>query len=199
MADEELSADKKEQVKENLEWDMAIQRATQEINQHWENRIKKIKELHNHEMQNMVSGSRMSFSKPRLIDRLRGRYRDHYILFNNKIPVFCERKECSQRKNGVDYGVEAICLSREHALEAAEAYWAERKEYNGYSFNSLSIIHFQVDRFGSRQAMVVRNITIDQREWNDEKRSKVKKELDKVTAENLVLDSLMSARPKRKK
>lgn len=199
MADEELSADKKEQVKENLEWDMAIQRATQEINQHWEERIKKIKDLHNHEMQNMVSGSRLSFSKPRLIDRLRGRYRDHYILFNNKVPVFCEKKECSQRKRGVDFGVEAICLSREQALEAADAYWAERKKFNGYSFNSLSIVHFQVDRFGSRHGMVVRDITIDQREWNDEKRSQVKKELEKVTAEELVLDSLMSARPKRKK
>ena len=199
MTNDELTADQKQQVKENLEWDMAIQRATQEINEHWEDRMKVMKDLHNHEMQNFTNGSRMSFSKPKFLDRLRGRYRDHYILFNNKVPIFCEQKECSQRKNGVDFGVEAICLSREQALAAADAYWEERKMFNGYSFNSLSIVHFQVDRFGSRQGMVVRDITIDQREWNEENREKVKKELEKVTADELVLNSLMSARPKRKR
>lgn len=195
---EELTKDQKQAVKEKLEWETTLQRATQEINQHWEDRMRKLKDLNAHEMQNLTEGGRQTFSKPKLLDRLRGRYRDHYILFNNKIPIFCERKECSQRKKGVDFGVEAICLSREQALAAAEEYWEERKMYNGYSFNSLSIVHFQVDRFGSRHGMIVRNITLDQREWNDEEREKTKKELGKITAEKMVLDSLMSMRPKKR-
>jgi len=104
-----------------------------------------------------------------------------------------------QTQRGVDFGIEAICLSAEQALAAADEYWKERKEYNGYSFNSLSIIHFQVDRFGSRHGMIVRDITIQQKDWNADKKKTVKAELDKITADELVLDSLMSMRPKKRR
>ena len=195
---EELSNDQKEAVRDKLEFSMAMQRATQEINQHWEDRISKLKDLHSHELQNLTDGQR-TYSKPKLLDRLRGRYRDHYILFNNKVPIFCHKEGCDSRRKGVNFGVESICLTREQALDAAAEYWERMKSFNGYSFHSLSIVHFQVDRFGSQKGVIVRNITLDQKDWNEEVRSQTKKELSKVTADKLVLDSLMSMRPRRKK
>ncbi|MBT93226.1 MAG: hypothetical protein CMA60_00160 [Euryarchaeota archaeon] len=196
MADE-ITNDQREKIQEKLQWESALQRATQEINDHWEARTAKMKSLFDLEMQNLLTGGR-TFSKPKFIDRIRGRYRDHYILFNNKVPMVCE--SCGhQTQRGVDFGIEAICLSAEQALAAADEYWKERKEYNGYSFNSLSIIHFQVDRFGSRHGMIVRDITIQQKDWNADKKKTVKAELDKITADELVLDSLMSMRPKKRR
>ena len=195
---DELTKDEKDKVREKLEFEMVIQKATQEINNHWEERVAKLKDMQAHEMQNIMTAQR-TFSKPKWIDRIRGRYRDLYILFNNKIPIFCDQAECKSRRKGVDYGVQAICLSREQALDAAEEYWNNLKAFTGYSFNSLSILHFQVDRYGSREGMVVRDITLDQKEWNEETKEATKNELNKVTADKLVLDSLMSARPRKKK
>ena len=80
-------------------------------------------------------------------------------------------------------------------MEEVKNYTETWKEYSGMSFHSVKIIHVQVDRRGSRQGMVVRDITIDH--WDEERKNDLTKQLNEVTADKMVLDSLMSMRPKR--
>ena len=82
---EEISKDQKEVIKDNLEFQLALQRANEETTTHYKDRIDKMRRMHQHELQNLLT-AQVSYKKPKLWDRIRGRYKDIYILFNNRNP-----------------------------------------------------------------------------------------------------------------
>ena len=192
----EITDDKKEQIRDNLEFQLALQRANEEVTSHYREREQKLKSLHNHEIQNLTD-AQITYIKPKLWHRITGRYKDIYILMNGKIPMICPADGCKVRFAGVNNGFEAIALDIETALEMAEDYFENCSEYGGYSFHSLKILHIQLDRRSTRRGVVVRNISLDRKKWREEK-EKTRADLEKITANKLVIDSLMSMRPKRR-
>ena len=192
---EEISKDQKEVIKDNLEFQLALQRANEETTTHYKDRIDKMRRMHQHELQNLLT-AQVSYKKPKLWDRIRGRYKDIYILFNNRNPLRCGH--CGEKaQEGVNGGIEDICLDYERALELCDEYFEKWRDYSGYSFHSMRIVHVQIDRKNSRKGAFVRDITLDRRDWNPDTKKKTRKELQEITADKLVLDSLMSMRPRR--
>jgi|GEM_PF-6586962 len=192
---EKTTQDQKATIKDNLEFQLALQRANEETTIHYKDRIEKLTKMHQHELQNLLT-AQVSYKKPKLWDRLRGKYKDIYILFNNRMPLRCGH--CGEKtKEGVNGGIEEVCLDYESALELCDEFFEKWRDFSGYSFVSLRIVHIQVERKDSRRGAFVRDITLDRKDWNPDVKKKTRKELQKITADKLVVDSLMSMRPRR--
>ena len=74
----------------NLEAEMQFQQATQAVADRYEAQIAKLRDHHEKEMQSLLMGMEADLiSKPSLWARLIGRYKDIFIVFNHKLPVWC--------------------------------------------------------------------------------------------------------------
>jgi hypothetical protein len=134
----------------NLEEELAFQQATQTVANRYEEQIRKLKDHHAKEMQSLLQGSE-SFTKPSLWARLTGRYKDIFIVFNHNLPVWCPKKECPTRREGINWGIEAVTTNLDTALNYISDYF-ERNSDNDWAHAKL--LHLQVDRRKGRGAVV---------------------------------------------
>ena len=168
----------------NLEDEMAFQQASQAVADRYEKQIRKLKESHAKEMQSLLMGSE-SFFKPSFISRLFGRYKDIFIVFNHNIPVWCPKKACPTRREGINWGIEAVTTNLDTALNSISEYF-ERNSDNDWAHAKL--LYLQVDRRRGSGAVV------DELSWTwplwrnsdhfDDKRKISAKMADKLVKQN---------------
>jgi len=168
----------------NLEDEMAFQQATQAVANRYEEQIRKLRESHAKEMQSLLMGSE-SFIKPSFMSRLLGRYKDIFIVFNHNIPVWCPKKACPTRREGINWGIEAVTTNLDTALNSISEYF-ERNSDNDWAHAKL--LHLQVDRRRGSGAVV------DELSWTwplwrnsdhfDDKRKISAKMADKLIKQN---------------
>lgn len=178
-----------------LETDMIVQKATQAVANRYEAEIKRLKRFHEKEMETLIKG-RKSMIKPSLWARITRRYKDIYIVYNHRMPVYCHRKDCETATEGVNWGIEWIGTTIEGAMEAADEYFYEWRHHVNYA--SIKILHMQVDRRSTRGA-VVKDITLKMKDWNPESKKMTKASLEESTADSAIVNSLVANRPSYKK
>ena len=174
-----------------LETDFMIQRATQAVADRYEAQIKRLKRFHEKEMQTLIDGRKSSI-KPSLWARLTRRYKDIYIVYNHRMPVYCHRRDCETATEGVNWGIEHIGTTIESAMEAADAYFYEWRNHSEHV--SVKILHLQVDRRSTRGA-VVQDITLKLKDWNPEKKKMTHETLEGTSADSAIINSLVANRP----
>lgn len=179
----------------DLETDMIVQKATQAVTNRYEAEIKRLKRFHEKEMETLIKG-RKSMIKPSLWARITRRYKDIYIVYNHRMPVYCHRKDCETATEGVNWGIEWIGTTVEGAMEAADEYFYEWRNHVNYA--SIKILHMQVDRRSTRGA-VVKDITLKMKDWNPESKKMAKASLEESTADSAIVNSLVANRPSYKK
>lgn len=136
----------------DLESEMAFQQATQAIADRYEKQIKQLREHHSKEMNSVLLGlSDELTAKPTLWARITGRYKDIFIVFNHNTPVWCPKKECPTRREGINWGIEAVTIDLSVAFDHIRAYM-ERNADNPYAHAKL--LHLQVDRRKGSGAVV---------------------------------------------
>ena len=136
----------------DLEREMAFQRATQEVADRYEAQIHKLKEHHAKEMQSLLMGIEPDLiSKPSFWSRLTRRYKDIFIVFNHNIPVWCPKKTCPTKREGINWGIEAVTTDLNIALDHISDYFI-RNENHDYAHAKL--LHLQVDRSRGTGAVV---------------------------------------------
>ena len=87
----------------DLEIDMMIQNATQLVTNRYEKEIRKERDLHRAEMQNLTDGMK-TWKKPSLWARLTGRYKDIYLVLNHRVPIYCHKTDCEVKGRGHNWG-----------------------------------------------------------------------------------------------
>ena len=179
----------------DLETDMIVQKATQAVANRYEAEIKRLKRFHEKEMETLIKG-RKSMIKPSLWAKITRRYKDIYIVYNHRMPVYCHRKDCETATEGVNWGIEWIGTTVEGAMEAADEYFYEWRNHVNYA--SIKILHMQVDRRSTRGA-VVKDITLKMKDWNPESKKMAKASLLESTADSAIVNSLVANRPSYKK
>ena len=90
--------------------DLYVQQQTQKVAERYERKMKQLQMFHDLEMENAISGGEeeMIIQKPSLWARLTRRFKDVYIVFNHNMPVYCHKKDCPTRREGIRWGIEAI-------------------------------------------------------------------------------------------
>lgn len=192
---EENSGEEAKPHQMELETDMIVQKATQAVANRYEAEIKRLKRFHEKEMETLIKG-RKSMFKPSLWARITRRYKDIYIVYNHRMPVYCHRKDCETATEGVNWGIEWIGTTIEGAMEAADEYFYEWRHHVSYA--SIKILHMQVDRRSTRGA-VVKDITLKMKDWNPESKKMAKASLEESTADSAIVNSLVANRPSYKK
>jgi len=193
MAEEENNDEKPHQME--LETDMIVQRATQAVTNRYEAEIKRLKSFHEKEMDTLIEGKK-SMIKPSLWARITRRYKDIYIVYNHRMPVYCHRKDCETATSGVNWGMEFIGTTIEGAMEAADEYFYEWRNHSNYA--SVKILHLQVDRRSTRGA-VVKDITLKMKDWNPDAKKMAQASLENSTADSAIVNSLVANRPSYKR
>ncbi len=128
----------------DLESELQFQAATQAVADRYEAQIKKLREHHEKEMQSLLMGIESDLiSKPSLWAKLTRRYKDIYIVFNHNIPVWCPKKACPTRRDGINWGIEAVTTELNIAFDYISDYFNRNKD-NDYAHAKL--LHLQVDR-----------------------------------------------------
>ncbi len=175
----------------DLSIDMMIQNATQVVTNRYEKEIKRLKRFHEKEMQTLIDG-RKSFIKPSFWSRFTRRFKDIYILYNHRMPVYCHRSDCETAGSGVNWGIEYISTNLEEVMEATDEYFYEWRNYTDHV--SMKILHLQVDRRSTKGA-IVKDITLAYKDWNPETKKLTKDNLQEVTADSAIVNSLVQNRP----
>jgi hypothetical protein len=178
---------------QDLEWDMAMQRAGQVITDRYEKEIKKQANNHRKEMQNFLDGQK-SFVKPRWIDKLFGRYKDLYLVYNHMVPVFCHKSKCPTKGEGVNWGIEALTLDLDVALGYIDEYF-ETYPHCG----SAKLLHIQIDRRTNRTGQVVSDHTFLLKDWDSTKKRYIQEEMELESVEHRIIASLAEDRKKWKR
>ena len=128
----------------DLESEMIFQQATQAVADRYEEQIKQLREHHSKEMNSLLMGlSDELTSKPSLWARITGRYKDIFVVFNHNLPVWCPKKECPTRRDGINWGIEAVTTDLGMAFDYIRTYF-ERNADHPYAHAKL--LHLQVDR-----------------------------------------------------
>tara|TARA_B100001778_G_C18533355_1_gene604734 strand:- start:500 stop:1108 length:609 start_codon:yes stop_codon:yes gene_type:complete len=136
----------------DLEAEMQFQAATQAVADRYEEQIRKLREHHQKEMQSLLMGIDADLiSKPSLWARLTGRYKDIYVIFNHNLPVWCPKKACPTRREGINWGIEAVTTELNIAFDHISDYFNRNKD-NDYAHAKL--LHLQVDRKRGQGAVV---------------------------------------------
>jgi len=175
-------------LKQNLEIDLVIQRATQEVTDRYEGIMRKERDELHREMQNFTDGQK-TFVKPRLRDRFFGRIKDLYLVMNHRIPVYCPKSGCPIKGKGVNFGIEAITADLDTALGYIDAYFDKYPERG-----SAKLIHMQVDRRSHRTGAIVNDYTFLVGDWDPERRQHIRAEIDGMSADQMVVASLLEDR-----
>jgi len=179
----------------SLDTDIMIQKATQIVTNRYEKEIKRLKRFHEKEMQTLIDG-RKTFRKPSFWSRMTRRYKDIYILYNHRMPVYCHRSDCETAGSGVNWGMECISTDLEEIMQAADEYFYEWRHHSDYA--SMKILHLQVDRRSSKGA-IVKDVTMLYKDWNPETKKLTKDKISEVTADSSIVNSLVANRPSYKK
>lgn len=136
----------------DLEAEMQFQAATQAVADRYEEQIRKLKKYHEKEMQSLLMGIDADLiSKPSLWARLTRRYKDIYVVFNHNLPVWCPKKACPTRREGINWGIEAVTTELNIAFDHISDYFNRNKD-NDYAHAKL--LHLQVDRKRGQGAVV---------------------------------------------
>ena len=136
----------------DLEEEMRHQRATQHIAEKYDKEIRKMRAMHEREMNSIIQGmSEALTSKPSLWARLTGRYKDIYIIFNHNLPVWCSKKSCPTRREGINFGIEAITTDLGVAFDALRHYFERGGDLD---YAHAKLLHVQVDRRRCQCAVV---------------------------------------------
>ena len=170
---------------EELEFDMAIQRATQIVTDKYEKELFRIKKNQTREMQSFIDGQKI-FVKPRFIDRLFGRFKDMYIVFNHMRPWHC--KHCGTNYDGANDGIECVTLDIDTALGYID------EIFDKYDKGKARLVHVQVDRRSSRTGQVVDVYNFLMRDWDPEKKQYMTHKLLEESVENRIHASLVEDR-----
>lgn len=166
----------------NLEDEMAFQQATQAVADRYEAQIRRLKDHHAKEMQSLLMGMDADLiSKPSLWNRITGRYKDIFIVFNHNIPVWCPKKSCPTKREGINWGIEAVTTDLNIALDYITDYFNRNQDTD---WAHAKLLHLQVDRRKGHGAVV------DELSWTwplwrnsdhfDDKRKISKKMADKL-------------------
>ena len=150
---------------QNLEVEMELQRRDQEIKERYEKDLKKMREMHQRELQNALDGSEVAPKKKGLLARIRARVRgDHelYIVYNHNQAVYCHMKECPTRRTGVNYGIEAVTRDLATAFDFVEAYF---EEFGKYPWCHAKLLKVKIDG-RTRAGAMVKDLTWKQGEWD---------------------------------
>jgi hypothetical protein len=178
---------------QDLEWDMAMQRAGQVITDRYEKEIKTKEKHHRKEMQNFLDGQK-SFVKPRWIDRLMGRYKDLYLVYNHLQPIYCHKSNCPTKSEGVNWGIEVLTLDLDVALGYIDEYFE-----NYPNHGSAKLLHIQIDRRTNRTGQVVSDHTFLLKDWDSQKKRYIRDDMESESVEHKILASLAEDRRKWKR
>ena len=170
----------------NLEDEMAFQQATQAVADKYEAQIRKIKDHHAKEMQSLMMGLEVDLvSKPSLWSRITRRYKDVFIVYNHNLPVWCPKKACPTRREGINWGIEAVTTDLGMALDYISDYF-NRNQHNDYAHAKL--LHLQVDRTRGNGA-VVDELSWTWAHWRNSDHFHDKKKVSAKMVKNLVKQS----------
>tara|TARA_B100000287_G_scaffold263148_2_gene247631 strand:+ start:1095 stop:1742 length:648 start_codon:yes stop_codon:yes gene_type:complete len=170
---------------EALEFDFAIQKATQVVTDQYEKRITAIENRQAKEMQNFMDGQRF-FVKPSLLDRLLGRYKDMYLVFNHLRPFHCTA--CGTNHHGVNHGIESLTLD----LDTALGYIDEM--FDKFPEGKARLLHIQVDRRSRRQGQIVNEYTFMLKDWDRDRQKYITEEIMENSAHNKIFGSFKEDR-----
>ncbi len=151
---------------QNLEIEMELQRRDQEIKERYEKDLRKMREMHQREMQNALDGSALHEPKKQgIFSRFFARFRgDHdiYIVYNHNQAVYCHMKECPTRRSGVNYGIEAVTRDIATAFDFVESYF---DSYGKYPWCHAKLLKVRIDG-RTRAGAVVTDLTWKQGDWD---------------------------------
>ena len=105
--------------------DLYVQQQTQKVAERYERKMKQLQMFHDLEMENAITGGEeeMIIQKPSLWARLTRRFKDVYIVFNHNMPVYCHKKDCPTRREGIRWGIEAITSDLGVAFDYMRTYF----------------------------------------------------------------------------
>ena len=151
----------------NLEIEMQMQRRDQEITERYEKDLRRMREMHQREMQNAIDGTKLHEPKKiGLFARLKARWRgDHsiYIVYNHNQAVYCHLKKCPTRRSGVNYGIEAVTRDVSTAFDFVSSYF---EKYGSYPWCHAKVLKIRIDG-RTRAGAMVKDLTWQQGEWDD--------------------------------
>ena len=170
----------------NLGDEMAFQQATQIVADRYEEQIRRLKDHHAKEMQSLLMGMEVDLvSKPSLWSKITRRYKDVFIVFNHNLPVWCPKKACPTRREGINWGIESVTTDLGMALDHISDYFSRNQE-NDYAHAKL--LHLQVDRSRGNGA-VVDELSWTWALWRNSDHFHDKKKISAKMANNLVKQS----------
>jgi hypothetical protein len=172
----------------HLDFDLALQRATQGITNEYEDKMRKTENLHRKEIQNFLDGQR-TFVKPRWIDRIRGRFKDLYLVYNHLQPIYCHRTDCTTKAEGVNWGIECLTLDLDVALGHIDEYLM-----NFPNRGSAKLLHIQIDRFKNRTGVVVSDVSYNFKNWDVNAKRFVREKMEFESVEERIVASLVEDR-----
>jgi len=141
-----------EPPKADLAKEMEFQRHTQLMQDKHDKHIAQIREHHSKEMNSVMMGlAAERISKPSLWARLTGRYKDIFVIFNHNLPVWCSKKDCPTRREGINFGIEGVTTSLHQAMEYVREYF---EKVGDHPYAHAKILHLQVDRRKGRGSVV---------------------------------------------
>ncbi len=158
--------------------DLYLQQQTQKVTERYEKKIKQLQMFHDLEMENAITGGEEEqiIQKPSLWARLTGRFKDVYIVFNHNMPVYCHKKDCPTRREGIRWGIEAITSDLGVAFDYMRTYF---KKYGEFPQAFAKLLHIRMDRRKGSGA-VVSDVSYSYDTWrnsdvyDDEKKIKQK-------------------------
>ena len=177
----------------HLDFDLAMQRASQQITNEYEEKMRKTENLHRKEIQNYLDGQR-TFVKPRWIDRVRGRFKDLYLVYNHLQPVYCHRSDCTTKAEGVNWGIECLTLDLDVALGHIDEYML-----NFPNRGSAKLLHIQIDRFKNRTGAVVSDVSYNFKDWDPQAKRYIREKMEFESVEQKIVASLVEDRKEYRK
>lgn len=168
-------------IDEAIEENFYIQRATQQVTEQYERKILEERNRNRREMQNIVDG-RKFWVKPSLWDRIRGRFKDMYIVFNHMRAFHCT--ECGTNFHGLNYGIECMTLDLNTALSYID------ECFEKYPNTRVKLLHVQVDRRTRRTGQIVHDYNYLMKDWDAEQRRYITEDLKENSAANKIFGEL---------
>ena len=163
--------------------DLYVQQQTQKVTERYERKMKQLQMFHDLEMENAISGGEeeMIIQKPSLWARLTRRFKDVYIVFNHNMPVYCHKKDCPTRREGIRWGIEAITSDLGVAFDYMRTYF---KKYGEYPQAFAKMLHIRMDR-RKGAGVVVSDVSYSYDTWRNSDAYDDEKKIKRKTLEAL--------------
>ena len=163
--------------------DLYVQQQTQKVAERYDRKMKQLQMFHDLEMENAISGGEeeMIIQKPSLWARLTRRFKDVYIVFNHNMPVYCHKKDCPTRREGIRWGIEAITSDLGVAFDYMRTYF---KKYGEYPQAFAKMLHIRMDR-RKGAGVVVSDVSYSYDTWRNSDAYDDEKKIKRKTLEAL--------------